>query len=199
MVLERLLDGVQIEAFERAIDGLRELALGDPQAKGAVTGTEHLPLDTGLAPAIDAGLLHARVLEAVTHVIGPRHQIKNVSYRSPRPGFGQQGLHADWTAPGVAGSYQVATVLVALVAFTASNGSTRVVPGSHRCGKLPPRLRANADRHPGEIRLTGPAGTAFVFNGHLWHSGTRNDSDAPRPAMLASFWRAHAFNPQPAS
>ncbi len=43
--------------------------------------------------------------------------------------------------------------------------------------------------HPEEVRLIAPAGTVAVFNSHLWHGGTRNDSGQPRRALHSYFTR----------
>ena len=43
--------------------------------------------------------------------------------------------------------------------------------------------------HPAEILLLGDAGTCVVFNGHLWHGGTTNNTDRPRHALHAAFLR----------
>jgi ectoine hydroxylase-related dioxygenase (phytanoyl-CoA dioxygenase family) len=71
---------------------------------------------------------------------------------------------------------------VALCAFTPNNGATRVVPATQHVpgvGEL-----HNADvAHPRQRLLTGAAGTIFVLNGHLWHSGTRNNSSEPRDSL----------------
>ena len=48
------------------------------------------------------------------------------------------------------------------------------------------------------LPLIGPAGTAFVFGGHLLHRGTENRSSAPRPALQISF-RADGVGRGPAS
>ena len=40
-----------------------------------------------------------------------------------------------------------------------------------------------------EIQLIAPAGTVVVFNSHLWHGGTRNDSGRPRRALHSYFTR----------
>ena len=42
--------------------------------------------------------------------------------------------------------------------------------------------------HPDEVLLTGDAGDAFVFSGHLLHSGTPNRSADERPALQVT-WR----------
>lgn len=53
--------------------------------------------------------------------------------------------------------------------FTEDNGGTRVVPGSHRLGRGPsPEEAAECDT----VAIEGPAGSAFLFDGRLWH-GTR--------------------------
>jgi ectoine hydroxylase-related dioxygenase (phytanoyl-CoA dioxygenase family) len=43
--------------------------------------------------------------------------------------------------------------------------------------------------HPDQVTLTAPAGTVIVFNSHLWHGGTRNDTDRPRRALHSYFTR----------
>jgi ectoine hydroxylase-related dioxygenase (phytanoyl-CoA dioxygenase family) len=37
--------------------------------------------------------------------------------------------------------------------------------------------------------VLAPAGAVFVFNSHLWHSGTRNESPHPRRVVHSSFVR----------
>jgi ectoine hydroxylase-related dioxygenase (phytanoyl-CoA dioxygenase family) len=74
--------------------------------------------------------------------------------------------------------------------FTADNGATRVVPGSHLSGKSPEDVMADRrDACPGEVLLVAPAGTVVVFNSHLWHGGTLNRSSRHRRALHAYFTR----------
>jgi ectoine hydroxylase-related dioxygenase (phytanoyl-CoA dioxygenase family) len=64
------------------------------------------------------------------------------------------------------------------------------VPGSHRRGKAPEdELDDPAAPHPDERRVIAPAGSVVVFNGHLWHSGTTNESERPRRVIHAAFVR----------
>jgi ectoine hydroxylase-related dioxygenase (phytanoyl-CoA dioxygenase family) len=46
-----------------------------------------------------------------------------------------------------------------------------------------------AAAHPGEVQITGHAGTVVIFNSHLWHGGTQNRSDRPRRALHSYFTR----------
>lgn len=129
---------------------------------------------------------HPRLLEAVTTLLGYDVELGAVVYRSPQPGFGGQRLHADDVPKMSPGPDRFASTILALTDFTADNGTTRVIPGSHRRPDLQ-RLSGNLESHPEEIRLTGITGTAFVFSGHLLHSGTVNHSSAARPALQITF------------
>ena len=129
---------------------------------------------------------HPRVLAAVAQVLGPDFRAVDLAYRAPTPGYGEQTLHIDWSGVPVGQKAPVCTVIFPLVDFDDRNGATRVVPGSHRCGKKP-KHSSPAEVHPGETRLLGPAGSAFVLNGLIWHSGTRNEGGAPRHSLSASF------------
>lgn len=151
-------------------------------------GTRHLFDLAARSPVIAAIVQRRTLLDEIAAVIGTQFEAFEISFRSPQPGFGAQRLHADDVPKLGQGPDSVATAIVALVDFTEDNGSTRLIPGSHR--------RVDLQRHSGsldglhdETRLLGSAGTAFVFSGHVLHSGTRNDSAAERPA-LQLVWRA---------
>ena len=99
-------------------------------------------------------------------------------------------MHADYGSPIWPAEFQVCNSIWLLDDFTASNGATRVVPGSHRARTVPRlALPDPAARHPDEVLVTGPAGTVVVFNSHLWHGGTQNRSDRTRRATHAYFTR----------
>jgi hypothetical protein len=72
-------------------------------------------------------------------------------------------------------------VLYALSDFTADNGATRVVPGSH----LWP-----ADREPQEHEVVAaemPAGSAIYYTGKTLHGGGPNSTDTMRRALFCGF------------
>lgn len=176
-----------LELLDRLDDDLR---VGDKPHSGTrrlVDVTERVP---EVADILD------ELAPVVEQIIGPGHELAEGTYRCPTPGFGQQLLHADDVPRMVVGPNLCATAIVALVDFTAENGATRVVPRSNRRADLQ-RLSGKLESHPDEIRLIGPAGTGFVFSGHLLHSGVRNYSSSPRPALQFTFRQPRSSGPQP--
>lgn len=130
---------------------------------------------------------HPRLLAAMRHVLG-EFKLSSLNSRAALPGHGRQPLHVDFASPVPPGEYRVCNSLWLLDDFTAENGATRVVPGSHRRGTMPKdEMDDPADPHPEEVQVIAPAGTVVVFNSHLWHGGTENRSASPRRAMHSYF------------
>ncbi len=136
----------------------------------------------------DICFTHPRVLAAIARVLGGEFRLSSLNSRAVLPGQGLQGLHADWSGPVAPGDYYVCNSIWLLDDFTAENGATRVVPGSHRSGKAAHEVMDDpAATHPEEILLIAPAGTVVIFNSHVWHGGTRNTTtDLFRPEPLSS-------------
>lgn len=154
----------------------------------AFSGTRHLEaLDTRI-PLVAEVVARPPLIELLAAMTGQRSlRPSQVSLRSPQPGYGGQDLHRD-TVDAVGSQYPDAvTAIIALVDFTADNGATRLVPGSHLTGE-PARRYRGRQAAANEITLTGSAGTAFVFSGYILHSGTQNNSDQERPALQV-LWR----------
>ena len=187
VVLPELLSADQIANARTALDKLIALARLDPTWHAG--GTLHLN-DLVNEPAFDPVWKSDRLLSAIVHVIGYDLRIGSVAYRAPQPGYGAQTLHADFMQ-GYRGEYQVATAIVALTDFTATNGATRVIPGSHLPGDI--AVPSDTDTpHPAQRFVTCTAGSAIAFNGHLLHSGTRNASQETRHALQITFARPTA-------
>ena len=135
-----------------------------------------------------------RVLAGITHVIGTNIQLSSLSSRAALPyGQGQQQLHTDWREAVEPGNYFVCNAAWLIDDYTEENGGTRIVSGSHRCGKLPQDalMDCMAD-HPDQISFTGRAGSVIVFNSHLWHGGRVNRSNCLRRGVLSYFVRCGA-------
>ncbi|SHL13975.1 Phytanoyl-CoA dioxygenase (PhyH) [Pseudonocardia thermophila] len=180
VVLDGLLDPASLAAVHEAtLAALREARDDGP------TGTGH---GTPTGPAIDALTSAPRLRAVVEHLLGPDAELAGVNVRAPNPGFGAQALHADFTGIPDGTGAQGVIAIVALVDVTEEGGATRVVPGTHTWRKLAPRDTHHV-RVPGERRIPLTAGSALVFDGHLWHSGTRNDGPYRRDALQITYTR----------
>jgi ectoine hydroxylase-related dioxygenase (phytanoyl-CoA dioxygenase family) len=152
-------------------------------------GTDRLADLINKGPMFEVCFTHPRVLACIGHVLGD-FKLSSLNSRAVRPGQGHQALHADWGGPVPPGGYQVCNSIWLLDDFTASNGATRVMPGSHRSGQSAREALADpAAAHPGEVQLIAPAGTVVVFNSHVWHGGTQNRTGQPRRALHSYFTR----------
>jgi ectoine hydroxylase-related dioxygenase (phytanoyl-CoA dioxygenase family) len=112
-----------------------------------------------------------------------------------RPGETPQPFHADdlfYTVPRPRPMISLSTI-VAVDAFTAENGGTEVVPGSHlwddaRLESFIGEITAEAPARQAPIAALArpvemPAGACVVFAGTLVHRGGANRSAAPRLAF----------------
>ncbi|ALG14058.1 hypothetical protein AOZ06_50735 [Kibdelosporangium phytohabitans] len=193
----RLDSYVDAHTADRMITEITRLIDGSRQG-----GTLHLKGLIDQGSMFDVLWLRPALLAAVSHLLGPDFQLREMHYRAGKPGHGSQALHMDATDRAGPGTWRVCTAIVALTAFTSTNGATRVVPGSHLDHHFKPPHGHRP--HPDETLLTGPAGTCWLFNSHLWHSGTRNESDEPRHAVLIAFHRRNSgptlgFEPLPSA
>lgn len=98
-----------------------------------------------------------------------------------RPGEAAQDFHHDdtfYTVPRPRPMISLSTI-AAVDAFSAGNGGTEVIPGSHLWGD---DWRARiAGARPVAVEM--PAGACVVFSGTLVHRGGANRTNAPRLAF----------------
>ncbi len=158
------------------------------------SGTRHVNDLVNRDPVFEGVFTHPRVLAAVYHVLRDAFRVGQIGGRDPLPGYGQQGLHADWTARTKGEPFRIVTTIWLLDDFTSENGATRVVPGTHHLLTQPPKSFADpASRHPDQRIIVAKAGSVLVFNGHLWHSGTANKSSRHRRVLQSLFVGRHEF------
>lgn len=133
---------------------------------------------------------HPKVLAAISYVLSGDLKLSSLNYRSALPGYGLQSLHCDWPCAVVHGDYRVCNSIWLLDDFTPENGATRAVPGTHRSGSMPHEVMENPmGNHKDQVHLLGRAGSVFVFNSHVWHGGTNNQTGEPRRALHSYFCR----------
>ena len=86
---------------------------------------------------------------------------------------------ADMMAPAACSN-----ALIMMDPFSDANGGTRLVPGSHLAGRHPDQVRdANVDT----IAAEGPAGTAIITDGRVWHGTGENRTNDDRTAMILTY------------
>jgi hypothetical protein len=167
--------------------------------EGEAAGSEFKkePQTQRLANVVDKGAVFRRIiampeiLAYVSAVIPGRYKLSSLNARSPHPQSDWvQPLHIDsGQLPDARGNI-VCNVIWILDDFTAENGATRVVPGSHKWGKFPQDVMADPMApHPEEVLVIAPAGTVAVINTHAWHGGTANRSGGPRRCLHAFYTR----------
>ncbi|MBB6175126.1 ectoine hydroxylase-related dioxygenase (phytanoyl-CoA dioxygenase family) [Nocardiopsis mwathae] len=116
-------------------------------------------------------------------LLGPDLLLSSITANTARPGNVQQQLHADQQYVPEPWPYVSSmNVVWALDDFTEENGATVVVPGSHRQGTAP-----RPDAGP-LVPITGPAGSAVVLDGRVWHAAGANRTESElRVAILSHY------------
>jgi ectoine hydroxylase-related dioxygenase (phytanoyl-CoA dioxygenase family) len=156
---------------------------------------------------------HPVILEMIEHVLGPEFLLSASDAIIAKPGGGLMPLHTDqwWMPPPAAeGAPQIrvgaikrfnkgstrtepgksisaaacANVMWMVSDFTEENGGTRLVPRSHLCGEQPdPSVPHKVE----SIAGAGPAGTALVFDGRLWHATGSNTTRQARLGVITAY------------
>jgi ectoine hydroxylase-related dioxygenase (phytanoyl-CoA dioxygenase family) len=153
--------------------------------------------------------------EMASYVLGKEFLLSSYSANTAKPGGIKMNLHTDqWWAPeptrpgrrnlpvgsmtrtrfdadperettaDMMAPAAVCQMLIMMNDFTDANGGTRLVPGSHLAGRHPDAVR---DADVETIAAEGPAGTAIITDGRLWHGTGDNHTNEARTALILSF------------
>lgn len=170
-----------------------------------------------LAPVFARLVEHPRVLAILDHFLQPNYLLTAAQAICIHPGEAAQGVHFDdsfYPFPRPRPPVSLATI-IAIDDFTAENGATDVIAGSHRWGDDVPDglvsaadfaqrsrfghgtvgnanslMRATTAPAAGDERMKPaimPSGSAIVFLGTLWHRGGANRSQASRLALSTQY------------
>ena len=129
----------------------------------------------------------ALALELVGHLLGPGFLLSNTNANITGPGGKPMFLHSDtdYVPPPFPSYAMVTNVMWFIDDFTDENGAIRIVPGSHRLRHAPDYAKTYDT-----VPVTGPAGTAMVFHGGLWHqTGPNRTADQKRHGILTYYCR----------
>ena len=125
---------------------------------------------------------HPRVLALLDRLLLPNYLLSMLQVINILPGEQAQMLHTDdafYPLPRPRKALGAATIW-AIDDFTADNGATDVIPGSHLWGDQAPDP---AGRRP----VVMAAGSCVFFLATLWHGGGANRSQRPRLAVTAQY------------
>jgi ectoine hydroxylase-related dioxygenase (phytanoyl-CoA dioxygenase family) len=139
----------------------------------------------GKAPSVALLVEHPRVVALLDALLMPNYLLSANLAINLWPGETAQLAHYDdsfYPIPRPRPPVSVSAIW-ALDDFTAANGATEVIAGSHRWGN---------DQAPAadDLRLVPvemPAGSVVVFAGTLWHRGGANRTDRPRLAITPQY------------
>ena len=129
---------------------------------------------------------HPLLLDTADRVLGPhcvRYQLNYTGAMDVGPGESAQTMHRDtgfYPIQNPAPPLTLATMW-AVTDFTAENGATRIVPGSH----LWPDERAP---EPAEVvQAEMPAGSVMIYTGSMIHGAGANRSNAARCGLALHY------------
>lgn len=196
----------ELERVRRAADEAEDRWRRDPELPGCRM-PEFLEIEgvMELHPALFDLVEHPRVFPMVWEVLGTDVQVLDHAYYITPPGGVVKGTawHSD-IGRRIGGVYHPRSTMMVRVIYALEDvpwdgGATLVLPGSHR---YPPDFRIPAvevpEDLPGAVRLTCEAGTAYFYNGNLWHAPGNNRSEATRRMLLFNYghrwmrmWKGH--------
>lgn len=138
------------------------------------------------APTVADLIEHEAVLAFADQVLQPSYLLSAALVVNLHPGETPQGWHQDDAlgAPPPPRPVQGVSTIWALDDFSAENGATEVVPGSHRWEhpKLP---EGEMDRRAVPLEMS--AGSVAMFPGTLYHRSGANRSKGKRLGMTIQY------------
>ena len=138
------------------------------------------------APTTARLIEHPDVLAFADAVLAESYLLSAALVVNLHPGESAQGWHQDDAlgAPPAPRPVQGVSTIWAIDDFTAENGATEVVPGSHDWTHGPlPRAEMDARAVPLEM----PAGSVAIFPGTLYHRGGANRSTGHRLGLTIQY------------
>lgn len=140
------------------------------------------------APTVAELVEHPQVLALVDALLARNYLLSAALAIKVHPGETPQDFHIDDAAGSVGhplfdrprDMFGVSAIW-ALDEFTATNGATEVIPGSHHWG---PGRQPSAEE---AVRVTMPAGSVLVLAGNLLHRGGANQSNGTRLAITPQY------------
>ncbi len=180
-IVENAIEPELVRELRDEIRRIQPLTLKDVEEGGRTDGMQQLRT-CGLL-SMSAGFrstpTHPNVLPIVEGVLGPDCLLSIITAVDLLPGLNGQPIHHDDILMPVPRPHApiYCTTMWALTDFTADNGATRLIPGSHRSPESHPPVGQDGD---GTIAAEMSAGSVLIFDGSLWHRAGDNRTDDER-------------------
>jgi ectoine hydroxylase-related dioxygenase (phytanoyl-CoA dioxygenase family) len=183
-VVENAIDLELVDALVVALERL-ERELGARPAGNSFEGAHTVRIYNLLARgrAFEQVPVHDSILPIVEGVLDPGCLISSLSSIAIDPGETAQPIHADDMVIPLEKPHApiVCNSMWALTDFTAANGATRLVPGSHR--QPNPEYGGKYETVAAEM----PKGSVLIWDGALWHGGGANTTDRRRIGLAMNY------------
>lgn len=192
-VIEDFLSAVQLAEVRRVFALYLDSHAGRNDFEG--TRTERIYTLVARARVFWDIVLDARIMGLCEHFLLPNFLLTASQAIRVNPGETPQPFHSDdsfYHLPHPRPMISLSTI-VAVDAFTAQNGATNIISGSHLWDEARRADMysftsgggdaADARMEAQAISVVMPAGACVVFSGTIVHRGGRNMSDAPRAAF----------------
>jgi ectoine hydroxylase-related dioxygenase (phytanoyl-CoA dioxygenase family) len=184
-ILERVIEPELVAALLADLERL-EHEYGIVPARNPFEGTRTVRIYNLLVhgPLYQRIPVHEAVLPVVEGVLDPGCLVSSLSSIAIEPGEVAQPIHADDQLIPLPKPHPaiICNTMWALTDFTAENGATRVVPGSHRADHSPA-----FGRHYDSVAAEMPAGSVLVWHGSLWHGGGANRTTRRRVGIAMNY------------
>lgn len=203
VILPSLLPPAQVRAVR---DALAPWLQGDKPGRNDFEGfrSERVYALLAKSPVFAELAAHPLVLDVCEAVLGPNFMLSACLAINTHPGETVQPLHFDdsfYHVPRPRPPYGV-SAFWAIDDFTAHNGPTEIIPGSHRWGDDAPvgtalaqafmGVEAEPENHPDLQQVIMPKGSLMLAMGTLWHRGGANRSSASRLVITPQYCVAWA-------
>ena len=130
------------------------------------------------------------ILLCAKEVIKSDIKICGLNYREPIKGEGDQRIHMDWKPrKNKKDKYGGIVCMIYLDKSTKKNGSTRLIPKSHKKLGWPDKHINIYKKNKYEIRPAIKAGSIIVANLNLWHAGSKNILGKKRRMIMLNIKR----------
>ena len=184
VVLENLVSADTIARIKAELAPyLKQEKMGRNEFEG--TRTERVYALLAKSPTMAELIEHPTILAILDRCLPPNYLLSAALAINVHPGETPQPFHIDDSGAGVGlakprHAFGISTIW-AMDDFTAQNGATEVIPGSHHWPQ------GREARECEAYKVTMPAGSVVVFLGTLIHRGGANRSGATRLGITPQY------------